>query len=193
MRYTAKMIQWLEQKAHGKRFKELSKLFNVRFNAETSASQLKCICGYYGIKTEYDWNKSILLPIGTERVFYRKTGATYVKTSHVQSGNGHWPTGTWIPKQNLIWERKHGKIPKNHVIIFLDGNKKNFRISNLLLVSRKIFFYMTTRNLLTNNADMTKINYAIAKSNLSVVDAIKRLTKVKRFDRRRSRRWRVEA
>ena len=44
----------------------------------------------------------------------------------------------WEPKHRVIWESAYGKIPKGHIIIFKDNDKKNTDISNLLLVTRRV-------------------------------------------------------
>jgi hypothetical protein len=42
---------------------------------------------------------------------------------------------TWVFKHRLIWEQHNGPIPVNHVVIFIDGNKRNFDINNLQLIT----------------------------------------------------------
>lgn len=38
-------------------------------------------------------------------------------------------------KHRLVWEEYHGEIPKNHQVRFIDGDKTNFNIENLKLLS----------------------------------------------------------
>jgi hypothetical protein len=40
-------------------------------------------------------------------------------------------------KHRAIWKQHHGEIPTGHIIIFADGNNRNFDIENLLCVDRK--------------------------------------------------------
>lgn len=43
----------------------------------------------------------------------------------------------WVPIHRLIYERMHGiKIPKTHVVMYLDGNYENWRIQNLRMISK---------------------------------------------------------
>lgn len=49
----------------------------------------------------------------------------------------------WIKTENgamllhrHLWEREHGKIPKNHVVIFKDGDSMNCTIENIECISR---------------------------------------------------------
>lgn len=39
-------------------------------------------------------------------------------------------------KHRAIWEAKFGPVPKSHIVIFRDGDKRNFDIDNLELISR---------------------------------------------------------
>lgn len=38
-------------------------------------------------------------------------------------------------KHRVIWEQHNGKVPDKHVVIFKDGNKLNFDITNLELIT----------------------------------------------------------
>lgn len=62
-------------------------------------------------------------PIGSERT--DKRGLVLVKLAH----------HVWQYKHIAIWEAAHGKKPKGHRIIFADGNKRNFSLDNLILVT----------------------------------------------------------
>jgi len=62
----------------------------------------------------------------------------------------------------LIWERHNGPVPPGHVVIFGDGNRRNFDPGNLLLVSRKQLVRLNQRGLIQNNAELTKMGIIIA-------------------------------
>lgn len=62
------------------------------------------------------------LPEGTERV---RGDYVYVKRGE-----------QWEQKGRLKWTRYRGEIPDGHVIVFLDGDPTNCRISNLDCVPR---------------------------------------------------------
>lgn len=89
------------------------------------------------------------VPIGTERID-SKDGYIYVK---IQDGHKN---RNWKQKHILIWEHHHGEVPEGHVIIFGDGNKRNFDINNLVLVSRKQLLGLNKHDLIQNHADLTK-------------------------------------
>lgn len=68
-------------------------------------------------------------PLGSERVF---SGYVEVKVSM----SGKRACERWVPKQRVIWEQHHGPIPQGCIVVFKDGNKRNFDIDNLELRNR---------------------------------------------------------
>ncbi len=56
------------------------------------------------------------------------------------------------------------------MVIFADGNKKNFNIENLILVSRKELAVLNKNKLLRDNAELTNIGIAIAKIKIAIAD-----------------------
>jgi hypothetical protein len=68
-------------------------------------------------------------PIGSERIdkdgnLVRKFSDTGIKRND------------WKPVHVLCWEAAHGPVPAGHIVIFNDGNKRNFDIGNLICLSR---------------------------------------------------------
>jgi hypothetical protein len=45
--------------------------------------------------------------------------------------------GVWKQKHVHIWEQANGPVPKKHVVVFKDGNAKNFNLDNLQLLTMK--------------------------------------------------------
>ena len=68
--------------------------------------------------------------VGTERL--DADGYTYVKIENPKK---------WILKHRKIWIDNFGDIPESHAVIFLDGNKSNFDLFNLILVHRRDLLY----------------------------------------------------
>lgn len=68
-------------------------------------------------------------PIGAERVdkdnvLYRKVSSTGEKRKD------------WRPVHLLNWEAEHGPVPDGHILVFVDGDKENLALSNLMLIDR---------------------------------------------------------
>ena len=94
------------------------------------------------------------VPIGSERV--TKDGIVQVK---VQEGKFQH---NWKSKHELIWEEHNGPLPAGHVIIFGDGNRRNFDINNLICVSRAQLVRLNQKRLIQNDADLTRSAVIIA-------------------------------
>ena len=69
------------------------------------------------------------VPIGHERV--SKDGILERKVTDAGPAKDHFRS-----VHSLIWEEHHGPMPEGHVVRFRDGDRTNFDITNLELVSR---------------------------------------------------------
>ncbi len=43
----------------------------------------------------------------------------------------------WIQVHVIVWEKENGPVPDGHIVIFKDGNRSNFDISNLECISKR--------------------------------------------------------
>ena len=109
-------------------------------------------------KGNVTWNTRELY---SERI--DRDGYTYIKLINKKK---------WKLKHRWIWEQKYGEIPADHVIIFADGNKKNFNIENLVLVSRKELAVLNKNNLIKNDIELTNIGVTIAKVKIAIAKKI---------------------
>ena len=80
----------------------------------------------------------------------------------------------WVRKHHYIYEKTYGKIPKDHTLIFADGNKDNFEIDNLICLSRKEFLFMSVRNMFYNNKEYTNTSVNLARLMLRISDLNKK-------------------
>ena len=69
----------------------------------------------------------------------------------------------WGLKHRLIYEEHYGEIPAGYSVIFGDGDKLNFDINNLILVSRSELLLMNRNKLIKNDSVLTKVGVNIAK------------------------------
>jgi hypothetical protein len=103
------------------------------------------------------------VPIGTERI--SKDGYIEVKA---YEGRGQ---RNWRSKHAVIWEKHHGrKVPRNHVVLFGDGDNRNLDPDNLLLVSRAQLARLNQRGLIKNDAELTKVGITIADIYLTIAE-----------------------
>ena len=105
-------------------------------------------------------------PLGSERI--TKDGYCEIKVSD---------TGRrWRLKHVLIYEKHHGKVPKGSAVIFLDGDKRNFDIDNLYLVTRSQLAMLNKNSLIQKDAELTK-------TAINVVDLMKKISAIEKKDK----------
>lgn len=105
-------------------------------------------------------------PIGTEVL--TKDGYIRVKVQD----NGRWDE-RWKLKHTVLWERENGPVPEGKVLTFLDGDKRNAVLDNLMLVTRAEHLMMTRRKLRFGDPELTKVGAAIAKISNKTIEISK--------------------
>ena len=105
-------------------------------------------------KTRFKLNNTPLnhRPVGSERV----TVDGYIEVKVAEPSK-------WRLKHQVVWEKANGKTPKGYTIIFADQNRQNCSLDNLILVSRHELLIMNKRNLISEDAEITKIGSNVAK------------------------------
>lgn len=99
------------------------------------------------------WNKGLKGCFGARKTSFKKgnlphnTRAMYSerlsKEGYIEIKVG---INKWISKHRYIWEQHYKrKVPKGKVVIFLDGNNRNFEIENLKLISRGALLILNNR------------------------------------------------
>lgn len=90
--------------------------------------------------------------VGTEKV--DRDGYILVKVSDKKNVRKN---ENWMLKHRYIWEQAHKqKVPDGHAVIFLDQNKRNFDIDNLMLVSRNELLRINHYKKFTDNKEVNK-------------------------------------
>ena len=105
-------------------------------------------------------------PLGSERI--TKDGYCEIKVSD---------TGRrWKSKHLVVYEKHRGKVPRGSVVIFLDGDKRNFDIDNLHLVTRNQLAMLNKNSLIQKDAELTK-------TAINVVDLMKKISAMEKKDK----------
>ena len=191
-KYSKEEDQFLIDNVKGITLKELTQRFNKKFNInlkessiQNRKSKLKIKSGITGgqfVKGQIPFNKdkkwseymskegqnnsrkttfkkgnipTNTKTIGSERI--DKDGYILIK---IQDGNRK---DNWIQKHRYIYEQEYGKIPKGYKLIFADGNKRNFNLDNLVLVSNAEQLIMNRNKLFKQDIELTKSGVVIAK------------------------------
>ncbi len=180
-KYIKEQIEFITKNVKGRSNKELTEMFNSKFELSLKVSQIKSFKKNRKLDSGLDgrfkpghipFNKGIkgVYAKGCEKTWFKK-GSTPINHRPVESeritvdGYTEIKVGEpnkWRLKQQVIWERYNGNIPKGHSILFGDGNKRNFDIDNLILVSRQQLLIMNRNKLIQTDADLTKTGLIIA-------------------------------
>lgn len=189
-KYSAEEIEYIKlQAAQGYSYEEIKNAFNKHFNTSLNYNQIKTTMNRYSIRnnvdakfkkgmTSYNKGKKMSLetyeklkhnmfkkgqkpsntkPVGSERI--AKYGYIEVKVAEPDK---------WKTKHVAIYEAHYGEVPKSHIVIFLDGNIRNFDIDNLALISRAENLYLNSNNMRFDNKDLTQAAVNVAKLNSKV-------------------------
>lgn len=149
--FTDEQKEFIKNNVVGRYNEELADLLNEKFGTDFNKNQIKNFKRTQNLRSGLGgWNRP-RYKIGDE--FISNIGFILVKT---EKG--------WKYKHRLVWEKYFGAIPKDKVIVFLDKNRLNCNIENLLCIDRKVLAYLNRNQTFKNrtNADVTKVCIALA-------------------------------
>lgn len=149
-KYTEEHIKFLSDNVSGMTLKELTEKFNEKFDFNTSEASIKYLKYRWNLNSGIISRFGISFKNGTERI--DKRGYTNIKIE-----------GKWIKKGRYIYEQAHGKIPKGYKIIFKDGNRSNFDLDNLAMVSDSELMLINKKSLYKRNKELTETGILIAR------------------------------
>jgi len=96
-------------------------------------------------------------PVGTEKML--ADGYIWVKIDDKPKAPKNV---NWIQKHRKIWQEVNGPVPEGCLIIFLDGDHRNFDIDNLACVSKSQNARLNHSHLRHDDAELTKTGVIIA-------------------------------
>lgn len=171
--YTTDEKQFIRDNLADHSYAEIIKLFYQRYGLKLCEKQI--------VKaTTKDERQKLKYPrthkIGTE---IKEHGYTFVKIAEPD---------VWERKHILVWKKANGPVPKDKVVTFADGNKSNFDLDNLILITRKELGMMCSFGLIYNNKELTKIGKIIADIKIAIKEREHSNTKVERRGKRKAKK-----
>ena len=190
-KYTPEMVEFIKQNYEGRSISELTELFNNHFNSNKCEGTIQRICHEYRIlknikyteemdafiihnynvytlkKLTEEFNKkfSCNASVGTMRNKVRILSGDYIKIE-----------GKIISKARYLFIKYFGdkiSLSSNDVIIFKDGNKKNYSKDNLMKVDKYDLSYLAGLGLYNINQETTE-------AGLKIVQIMRKLEELKR-------------
>ncbi len=95
----------------------------------------------------YNWD-----PVGTEKI--KSDGYLWRKIAEPDR---------WKQVHILLWEEKNGPLPEGMCVTFLDGNRMNLSLDNLMLISRAENGYLNGGDMRIGNAEITKAHVGLRR------------------------------
>lgn len=195
-RYTDEEKQFFKNFVPGHSYKEIQSAFTKAFNWSISINQIKSFISSNNLNTGRTgrFEKGDIPPNKGKKMpenLYKKCEATMFKKGHIpkdtrkvgseriDSKDGYIhikvkEPNFWKLKHRVIWEKEHGKIPEDSVIIFKDNNNKNCNIENLMLVKRSALAVMSRQNLHKYKNEEKETAALIAETIVTIAEAKKR-------------------
>lgn len=144
-KYTDEQIEFLRNNVKGTPYKKLTEMFNKEFGTKFNVRTIAGILKHYKFRNEIDPKfkkghkntspstfKKGHTPFNARPLLSERVNAQGYLEIKVKEPK------TWIHKQVYVWEKENNrKLPKGYVVMFLDGNRLNCDIDNLILVHRR--------------------------------------------------------
>lgn len=148
--------------------REMTERFNLRYGISAACESIRWLCRKRGwpccpasLRPCSSWTRKKGRPngrgwpLGTAKL--DKEGFVVVKTGPQK----------WKRKHVMVWEAANGALPPGRVIIFADGDCRNFDLDNLIDLAWFENLYMACRGLKYNNADLTRAAIKVARLNIN--------------------------
>ena len=182
--YSVEQEEFLKESAPLMSRKELTERFNEKFGTTKNVRAIKSYCNNRGYNSSSDgrfqdgnisWqtglSKDDFKAHYTEESFKRMTEKMIESNKTKKIGDEIIKDGQPFvivstdyslphdkrrqPKRRVVWERRHGEIPKDHCIICLDGDPMNCEPSNLYCMPIRFRTILAKNQWWFGNAELT--------------------------------------
>lgn len=154
--YSEELVQYIEENRLKYNVNKLCEMIYKEFGKKITVKALRKY--FYRHNLTYKkqlcrrWNCVISKPIGSESE-PDSNGLVRIKVSEKQ----------WVYKQRYIYEQHYGKIPKGYKVVFLNGDKTDYRIENLAIAPNKDVLVVYGQELNSKDAEVTKLGLQVAR------------------------------
>jgi hypothetical protein len=134
-KYTRKQLIFLREGYKSMLTHELTQAFNKKFRQQRTVQAIQGQLTLKGFRKDRKEGMPSSVPreIGSERIC-PNTGFIVLKIAESYPRRGG--DSRQKHKHKVMWEKQNGPIPLDHTIRFLDGNKQNCDIDNLMMFNR---------------------------------------------------------
>lgn len=192
-KYPHGMEDYIRSISKGKGAGEIAKEVSEHFGIEFSVPQCRAYKKNHGITSGLDGRfKKGGEPANKGKKMspklYEKCKATMFQKGHIPANHmevgecTHTTDGYLIRKvrehgtqrerfefvHRAVWEEHYGPIPEGKMVSFLDGNKDNCEIENLILIDNQENLELNRSGLRFSDAELTKAGVAVAKMKITV-------------------------
>jgi hypothetical protein len=176
--YTDKQLKWVERNQSGITRQQLLDKFNHKFKTSVSFTSMVNFCARHSLKNGLQggqfskgivpWNKGVKGYMGANVTSFKKGQAPVnhrpVGSERICSKDGYIlvkiaEPKTWQLKHIVEWEKVNSKLPTKHCIRFLDLNRTNCKLDNLMCIPRGVNAMVNKSN--PADTDCSTLNKAI--------------------------------
>lgn len=161
--YSDAELSWIKSNQVGISREELSQKFNAQFNRCVSAQNIAGLCKRKRWANGRDtrikkggksWNKGVTGYMGANKTSFKKGDIPF---NHKPIGHERVTADGYIMvkvaepnkfrlKQLVVWEEHHGKVKEGYNLRFLDNDRTNCNIDNLMSIPRSVNAIVNNRN-----------------------------------------------
>jgi hypothetical protein len=130
---------WMLEHDHGQRIDVLADEFEGRFGFRINRSQINIFRASHGTQTRRSHGGGRhRVPVGFERE--SKDGYLVIKVA--EEATVPMSKDNWRLKHVWLWEQDNGPLPEGHMVMFADGDRRNFAKDNLVAVPTRLMAVM---------------------------------------------------
>lgn len=178
-KYTDTEKQWLiENICKCTTYKHLTDMFNEKFHTSVSQTSIQDVCTkrlhiHRGVNSgifKKGEQNARTYNLGDEREY---NGYIWIKTNDIHhKGKVTFSMfcENWTPKHRHIYEQHYGRIQDDNIVVFLDGDNRNFDIDNLYCISRRISAMMSSNRWFTCSREHTMVAIRYCELMLALAD-----------------------